>query len=86
MYTFHGSVGPAELNGEVDLKITHRYLRINDQSGFRDLDLSQTDGMLLALDWVVGKTHRIWGSAVMIAPGVALTSRHVIDHMRNEGF
>jgi len=70
----------------VNFSLTHRYIRINDQSGFRGLDLAQLDGTVLALDWVVGKSHHIWGSAVMVAPGVALTSRHVVDHMRNEGF
>jgi len=38
------------------------------------------------LDWVVGEKHRIWGSAVMVAPGVALTARHVVDEMRDKGF
>jgi hypothetical protein len=42
--------------------------------------------MLLALDWVVGNTHQIWGSAVMVAPGVALTARHTVDAMRDRGF
>jgi hypothetical protein len=38
-------------------------IRIDDQSGFRGLDLAQLDGTVLALDWVLGKTHHIWGSA-----------------------
>ena len=86
MHIFHGTVGPPELHAQVDFRLTHRYIRIDDQSGFRGLDLAQLDGTVLALDWVVGKTHHIWGSAVMVAPGVALTARHVVDHMRNEGF
>ena len=86
MRRFHGIVEPPELKAQVDFKVTHRYIRIDDQSGFRGLDLAQLDGTVLALDWVVGKTHHIWGSAVMVAPGVALTARHVVDHMRNDGF
>jgi hypothetical protein len=50
------------------------------------MNLAQTDGTVLALDWVIGRTHHIWGSAVMVAPGVALTAQHVIDAMRDEGF
>ena len=64
----------------------HRYIRIEAQSGFRSIDLAQLDGVLLALDWVVRDTHHIWGSAVMVAPGVALTARHTVDAMRHEGF
>ena len=68
------------------LRLIHRYIRIDGESGFRSLDLAHTDGTLLALDWVVGETYHIWGSAVMVAPGVALTARHIVDEMRDQGF
>ena len=56
-------------------------------AGFRDLGLDQrVDGLLLALDWVANDTHHIWGSAVMVGPGVAVTARHVVDEMRAKGF
>jgi hypothetical protein len=88
MDKFCGTVEPPELvaNAGTDFRLTHRYIRINVQSGFGSLNLAQTDGTVLALDWVVGKTHHIWGSAVMVAPGVALTARHVVDDMREKGF
>jgi hypothetical protein len=88
MDKFHGIVGPPELRAEagMSLRLTHRYIQINAQRGFRSLNLAQLDGTLLALDWVVGETHHIWGSAVMVAPGVALTARHIVDAMRNKGF
>ncbi len=88
MDKFHGIVGPPESHGEAgrSLRLTHRYIQIDAQSGFRSLNLAQLDGTLLALDWVVGETHHIWGSAVMVAPGVALTARHTVDEMHNKGF
>jgi hypothetical protein len=67
-------------------KLTHHTMKIDDTGGFRGLDLAQLKGTVLALDWVVGERHRIWGSAVMVAPGVALTARHVVDSMRENGF
>lgn len=70
----------------MNVQFVHRYVQFEGQEGFGYLDLAQLDGTLLALDWVVGETHRIWGSAVMVAPGVALTARHVIDAMRDKGF
>jgi hypothetical protein len=86
MNRFHGIVGQPELDAQLDFRLTHRYIRIDAESGFRGLDLAQLDGTLLALDWVVGRTHHIWGSAVMVAPGVALTARHIVDDMRDKGF
>jgi hypothetical protein len=88
MEKFHGIVGAPELKVQpgASFRLVHRYIRIEYQRGFRALDLAQLDGTLLALDWVVDQTHHIWGSAVMVAPGVALTARHVIDQMREKGF
>src|SRR5215467_1719080 len=87
--TFQAVVGPPELTpseGMNYFRVTHRHIRIEAQSGYRSIDLAQFDGVLLALDWVVGDAHHIWGSAVMVAPGVALTARHTVDAMRHEGF
>jgi hypothetical protein len=70
----------------MSFRLAHRLIRIDAQVGFRSLNLAQLDGTLLALVWVVGSTHHIWGSAVMVAPGVALTARHVVDEMRGHGF
>jgi Trypsin-like peptidase domain len=88
MGTFHGTIGSPELVGQptAGFKFTYRQIRIDDQSGFRSLDLGQLEGTVLALDWVAGDTHHIWGSAIMVAPGVALTARHVVDDMRDKGF
>jgi hypothetical protein len=88
MDRFHGIVGAPELESQAGMsfRLTHRLIRIDAQSGFRSLDLAQLDGTLLALDWAVGAAHHIWGSAVMVAPGLALTARHVVDDMRNNGF
>jgi Trypsin-like peptidase domain len=65
---------------------TQKIVRIDAAAGFRDLQLSQLDGLLLAQDWVADDKHHIWGSAVMVGPGVALTARHVVDEMRANGF
>src|SRR6266849_5425433 len=88
MNTYHGTTGQPELDPVpgASFQLSQRYLRIDAQQGFRALDLHQVDGMVLALDWVVGNAHHIWGSAVLVAPGVALTARHVIDEMRVKGF
>jgi hypothetical protein len=88
MEKFHGVVGAPELAARAGMtfRLAHRLIRIDAQVGFRSLDLAQLDGTLLALDWVLGSTHHIWGSAVMVAPGVALTARHVVDEMRGHGF
>jgi hypothetical protein len=86
--SFQGTVGAPELEPMVGkaFKLTHHTMKIEDEGGFRALDLAQLKGTVLALDWVVGKRHHIWGSAVMVAPGVALTARHVVDAMREKGF
>jgi hypothetical protein len=88
MKTFQPVVGSAELTPweGMNFRLRHRYIQIEAQSGFRSIDLAQLDGVLLALDWVVRDTHHIWGSAVMVAPGVALTAGHTVDAMRQEGF
>lgn len=85
MNRFHGIVGAPELEAQAgtSFRLTQRLIRIDAQGGFRDLALAQLDGTLLALDWVVGAAHHIWGSAVLVAPGVALTARHVVDEMRD---
>jgi hypothetical protein len=85
MNRFHGIVGALELEAQAgtSFRLTQRLIRIDAQGGFRDLALAQLDGTLLALDWVVGAAHHIWGSAVLVAPGVALTARHVVDEMRD---
>lgn len=85
---FQGTVGAPELEPMVGkaFKLTHHTLKIDDAGGFRALDLAQLKGTVLALDWVVGNRHHIWGSAVMVAPGVALTAGHVVDAMREKGF
>jgi Trypsin-like peptidase domain len=61
-------------------------VKIDAVAGFRDLQLAQLDGLVIALDWVANDRHHIWGSAIVVAPGVALTAGHVIDQMRDRGF
>jgi hypothetical protein len=68
------------------VQVVHSLMSVDADSGMRSIALAQADGMLLALDWVVGEAHHVWGSAVMVAPGIALTARHVIDEMQNRGF
>ncbi len=36
-------------------------VQIAAPEGFRDLELRQLDGLLLALDWVVDHAHQVWG-------------------------
>jgi hypothetical protein len=48
--------------------------QITTPDGFRDLQLPQLHGVVLALDWVASQVHHIWGSAVMVGPGLALSS------------
>lgn len=48
-------------------------------------DLGSFDGRLLAIEtWAEGNCH-IWGSAALIAPGLALTAKHVIDEFSEQG-
>jgi hypothetical protein len=81
--SYRGVVRAPELSPQPDVRpILFSILR---ESGFGSLPLGSPRGMLLALDWVVGNTHQIWGNAVMVAPGVALTARHTVDAMRERG-
>jgi hypothetical protein len=82
---FKGPSPPPDEAG-TSFRLTHRYIRIKAKSGFGSFNLAQTDGTVLALDWVADKTHHILGSAVIVAPGVAVAARHVIDDMRDKGF
>ena len=85
---FHAELGPPEDQPAEGMAytFTQKAIRIAPVAGFRDLGLDQLDGLLLALDWVANDTHHIWGSAVMVGPGVAVTARHVVDEMRAKGF
>jgi len=85
---FHAELGPPEDQPAAGMAYTfvQKAVRIAATAGFRDLGLDQLDGVLLALDWVAEDTHHVWGSAVMVAPGVAVTARHVVDEMRAKGF
>ena len=85
---FHVELGPPEERPETCMQFTftQKAIKIDAAAGFRDLQLPQVDGLVLALDWVANDRHHIWGSAVMVAPGVALTARHVVDEMRAKGF
>ena len=85
---FHVDIGPPEdspITG-AQYAFPQKMVKINAVAGFRDLQVPQLDGLVVALDWVAKDRHHIWGSAVMVAPGVALTAGHVIDEMRCHGF
>ena len=86
--SYRGVVGAPELSAQPrgSLIVRQSLINIHAESGFASLPLGSARGMLLALDWVVGNTHQIWGSAVMVAPGVALTARHTVGAMRERGF
>jgi hypothetical protein len=85
---FHVEIGPPEENPTpgAQYSFPQRLIRIEAAAGFRDLELAQLDGVVLALDWVANDRHHTWGSAVMVAPGIALTAGHVVDEMRERGF
>lgn len=85
---FHVDIGPPEESPTPGAQYTfpQRTVRIEATIGFRDLGLPQLDGVVLALDWVANNRHHTWGSAVMVAPGIALTAGHVVDEMRERGF
>ena len=85
---FHVDIGPPEDSPTPGAQYTfpQRTVRIEATTGFRDLELPQLDGVILALDWVANDRHHTWGSAVMVAPGIALTAGHVVDEMRERGF
>ena len=85
---FHVDIGPPEdspIPG-AQYAFPQKAVKIDAVAGFRDLQLPQLDGLVVALDWVANDRHHIWGSAVMVAPGAALTAGHVIDEMRYRGF
>ena len=86
--SYSGVVGAPELTAQPGRSslVRHSLMSFHPESDFGTLPLSTPRGVLLALDWVVGKTHQIWGSSVMVAPGVALTARHTVDAMRERGF
>jgi len=82
---FHVAIGPPEdspIPG-AQYAFPQKMVKIDTVAGFRDLQLPQLDGLVIALDWVANDRHHIWGNAVMVAPGVALTAGHVIDEMRD---
>jgi hypothetical protein len=85
---FHVEIGPPEDSPIPGTQYAFRQkmVKIDAVAGFRDLQLPQLDGLVVALDWVANDRHHIWGSAVMVAPGVALTAGHVIEEMRCRGF
>jgi hypothetical protein len=85
---FEGQIGAPEVDAYPGkgIHLRHSRLRIQAEAGFRSMNLHQTDGIILALDWVTADFHHVWGSAVLVAPGVALTARHTIDAMREAGF
>jgi S1-C subfamily serine protease len=84
----HVEIGPPEESPTpgAQYSFPQRLIRIDAESGFADLGLRQMDGVVLALDWVAQDRHHTWGSAVMVAPGIALTAGHVVDEMRERGF
>jgi hypothetical protein len=84
----HATLGEPELEARAGMAFTfvQRTVRITASDGFRDLDISQLDGVVLALDWVTGAAHHVWGSAVMVGPGIALTAGHVVTEMCERGF
>jgi len=85
---FHVDIGPPEDSPIPGARYAfpQKMVKIDAVAGFCDLQLPQLDGVVVALDWVANDWHHIWGSAVMVAPGVALTAGHVIDEMRDRGF
>jgi hypothetical protein len=85
---FHVDIGPPEESPipGAQYVFPQKMVKIDAVAGFRDLQLAQLDGLVVALDWVANNRHHIWGSAIMVAPGVALTAGHVIDEMRDRGF
>jgi hypothetical protein len=85
---YRGMLGMPELSPQPggSLTVHHSLMEIAAESGFASVRLGIPQGMVLALDWVVETTLHIGGSAVMVAPGVALTARHTVDAMRERGF
>ena len=81
---FHVDIGPPE-DGPIpgaQYAFPQKMVKIDAVAGFRDLQLPQLDGLVVAMDWVANDRHHIWGSAVIVAPGVG----HVIVEMRDRGF
>jgi len=85
---FHAKLGMPEIEPSEGMAFTfvQKAVRIAAQDGIRDLQLPQLDGLVLALDWVADHAHHIWGSAVMVGPGVALTAGHIVEEMKHRGF
>lgn len=64
-----------------ELSVTHYTMPMPEHDGVGHLPLSMGSGSILALSVQTGG-FAIHGSAVMVAPGIALTAKHVIDQLR----
>ena len=58
---------------------TTMFQPLNVSALCRMLDWGHFDGALLALHFVTGDRHQVHGSAVVVAPGLALAAKHVIE-------
>jgi hypothetical protein len=87
-YHFRAELGIPEIEPSECMAFTfvQKSVRIDARHGIRDLQLPQLDGLVLALDCIAGDAHHIWGSAVVVGPGVALTARHIVEEMKIHGF
>jgi len=95
--TYHPDESAKESRGIVSSDPAHD-LPVGSSIGFRPVEVSHTfdapavslqrwetfEGVLLALQFVTADSHEVTGSAVMVAPGVALCARHVVEeHLPN---
>jgi S1-C subfamily serine protease len=56
----------------------------NDPPGFYEIaDMSHYEGMLLSIHFFTSQWSTIEGSAIMIAPGIALTALHVLNDYKD---
>ena len=58
---FHAELGTPEIEPSEGMafNFVQNAVRITAPDGFRDLQLPQLDGLVLALDWVADHTHHI---------------------------
>jgi hypothetical protein len=67
---FHVEIGPpadSPIPG-APYAFRQKMVKIDAVAGFRDLQLPQLNGLVVALDWVANDRHQVWGAPLWWHP------------------